>query len=200
MGGSPRPAGRRQLAAGWPAFCQSGPASAAAPAQWGAMPGSGTQREDGPSPGGFRPPPATPVRPPAAANQQRAVAALLVALLSLGGFGGFSIGQRHGILLIGYALLASLIALWLGLTAVSRARRDRTARPRGAVPAAVIATIGIGLSTVLLLGFALFGRQLTSYRQCLTGASTISAQQSCYSRLSHALNQRIAKLSSPGRG
>jgi hypothetical protein len=163
------------------------------------MPANTPQREDGPPPG-FRPPPATPARPPAAANQQRAVAALLVALLSLGGFGGFSIGQRHGILLIAYALLASLIALWLGLTAVSRARRDRTARPRGAVPAAVIAAIGIGLSTVLLLGFALFGRQLTSYSRCLTGASTISAQQSCYSQLSHAVNQRIAKLSFPGSG
>jgi ABC-type amino acid transport system permease subunit len=157
------------------------------------MPGTSTQREEGPPPSGSRP-------PAAAANQQRAVAALLVALLSLGGFVAFSPGQRHGILFIGYALVASLIALWLGLTAVSRARRDRTARPRGAVPAAVIATVGIGLSTVLLLGFALFGRQLADYRQCLTGASTISAQQSCFRQFSHALNQRIARLRSPGGG
>jgi ABC-type amino acid transport system permease subunit len=163
------------------------------------MPGTGMQREDGPPPGGSRPPPA-PIRPPAAANQQRAVAALLVALLSLGGFAAFSPGQRHGILLIGYALVASLIALWLGLTAVSRARRDRTARPRGAVPATVIATVGIGFSAVLLLGFAVFGRQLAGYSHCLTGASTISAQQSCYRQFSHALNQRIALLRSPGGG
>ncbi len=96
--------------------------------------------------------------------------------------------------------MASLIALWLGVTAVSRSRRDRTARPRGAIPAAVIATVGIGLSTLLLLGFALFGRQLAGYSQCLAGASTISAQQSCYRQLSHALNQRIAQLGSPGGG
>ena len=164
------------------------------------MPGTGAQREDGSPPGGFRPPPAAPLRPAAAANQQRALAALLVALLSLGGFAVFNLGQRHGMLLIGYALLASVTALWLGLTALSRARRDQTARPRGALPAAVIAALGIGLSTLLLLAFALFGRQLAGYRECLTGASTISAQQSCYSQLSPALNQRIGLLSSSGRG
>lgn len=163
------------------------------------MPGTGTQREGGPPAGGFPPPPATPIRPPAATNQRRALAALLVALLSLGGFGGFHLGQRHGILLIWYALLASVIALWLGLTALSRARRDHTARPRGALLAAVLAVIGLGLSALLLLGFALFARQLAGYSRCLAGASTISAQQSCYSQLSHALNRRMGLLSPSGR-
>ncbi len=162
------------------------------------MPDTGTPPEDGSRCG--PPPPATPIRPPAAANQHRAVAALLVAVLSLGGFAAFNLGQRYGILLIGYALLASLIALWLGLTAVSRARRDRTARPRGAVLATVIATLGIGLSILLLLGFALFGRQLAGYSRCLTAASTASAQQSCYSQFSHALNQRMSLLGTAGRG
>jgi hypothetical protein len=171
------------------------------------MPATGTQREDGSPSGGFPSPPATPpqppaapLRPPAAAHQQRAVAALFVSLLSLAGFLGFSVDLRRSVLVIGYALLAGLVALWLGLTALSRARRDRTARPRGAVPAAVIATVGIGLSTLLLLAFAVFGRQLSGYSQCLTGASTISAQQSCYRQLSHALSHRISLLSSPGRG
>jgi ABC-type amino acid transport system permease subunit len=164
------------------------------------MPGTGTPHQDGSPSGGFRSPPAADRRPPAAAARQRAAAALLVALLSLGGFAAFNLGQRQGILLIAYALLAGIVALWLGLTALSRARRDQTARPRGALAAAAIAAIGIGLSTVLLLAFALFGRQLAGYRQCLTGASTISAQQSCYSQLSHALNERIGLLSSSGRG
>jgi ABC-type amino acid transport system permease subunit len=164
------------------------------------MPGTGTPHQDGSPSGGFRSPPAADRRPPAAAARQRAAAALLVALLSLGGFAAFNLGQRQGILLIAYALLAGIVALWLGLTALSRARRDRTARPRGAVPAAVIAAVGIGLSTVLLLGFAVFGRQLASYSRCLAGASTISAHQSCYSQLSHALNRQISLLSSTGHG
>jgi hypothetical protein len=162
------------------------------------MPDTGTPPGDGSPRGGSQP--ATPIRPPAAANQHRAVAALLVALLSLGGFAAFNLGQRYGILLIGYALLASLVALWLGLTAVSRARRERTARPRGAMPATVIAALGIGLSILLLLGFALFGRQLAGYSRCLTAASTPTARQSCYNQLSHALNQRMSLLSSTGHG
>jgi hypothetical protein len=164
------------------------------------MPGTGTQHGDGPPSGAFPSPPAPPPRPAEAAHQQRALAALLVSLLSLAGFLGFNVDLRRGVLIIGYALLAGLVALWLGLTALSRARRARTARPRGAVPAAVIAAVGIGFSTLLLLAFAVFGSQLSGYSQCLTGASTITAQQSCYSQLSHALNRRLSLLGSPGRG
>ena len=68
------------------------------------------------------------------------------------------------------------------------------------MPATVIATLGIGLSILLLLGFALFGRQLAGYSRCLTAASTPTAQQSCYNQLSHALNQRMSLLSSTGHG
>jgi hypothetical protein len=112
--------------------------------------------------------------------QHRAVAGLFIALLSLTGFLGFNTDLRRGVLVVGYALLAGLVALWLSVTAMRRARRSRTARPRGSVTAAVIAAAGIGLSTAMLVTFGLFGRQLSSYGQCISGAGTITAQQACY--------------------
>jgi len=139
-------------------------------------------------------PPAEP------ALQHRALAALCVALLSLVGFLGFNIEVHRGIVIVIYALLAGAIALWLSVTSMSRARRSRTARPRGSVAATVIAGVGIGLATLMLLAFGLFGRQLSDYGRCMSGANTLAAQQSCYNRFSHALDRQVGLLGVPRRG
>jgi len=136
-----------------------------------------------------------PLPPPDPALQHRATAALFVALLSLAGFLGFNVQVHRGILIVIYALLAGGTALWLALTAMRRAQRSHTARPRGSVAATVIAGVGISLAAAMLLAFGLFGRQLSGYGQCLSGANTLSAQQACYRQFSHALNQEISVLS-----
>jgi len=139
-------------------------------------------------------PPAEP------ALQHRALAALCVALLSLVGFLGFNIEVHRGILIVIYALLAGAIALWLALTSMRRARRSRTARPRGSVTAAVIAGVGIGLAGVMLVAFGLFGHELAVYGQCMSGANTLAAQQSCYDSFSHALDRQVGLLGARGHG
>jgi hypothetical protein len=129
--------------------------------------------------------------PPEPALRHRALAALIVALLSLAGLLGFNIEAQRAVLVVAYSLLAAATALWLALTAMRRARHSRTARPRGSVAATVIAGIGIGLAAAMLLAFGLFGRQLSDYGRCLSGANTIAASQSCYSRFAHALDHQI---------
>src|SRR5215469_10468135 len=140
------------------------------------MPPSDQQRTEEPSrrttgsrqPG---PPPGKATVPAEPAAQQRAVAALLLALLSLAGLFSLNYLQR-GIYLVAYALLAGLMAMWLAVTALTRARRSRTTRPRGSVTATVIAGVGIILSVIMLVAFAVFGKQLTAYGRCLSLAST----------------------------
>ena len=112
------------------------------------------------------------------AHQHRAAAALFLALLSLLGLLGLSNFQR-GRYIVGFALVVGILAVWFAITAIVRARRRGTALPRGAVIATVIGGLGVLLSGLLLAGFALFGPQATRYSQCLSGANTISAQQSC---------------------
>ena len=112
------------------------------------------------------------------AHQQRAVAALSLALLSLLGLLGLSNFQR-GRYIVGFALVVGILAVWFAITAIVRARRQGTALPRGSVIATVIGVLGVLLSGLLLAGFALFGPQASRYSQCLSGANTISAQQSC---------------------
>jgi hypothetical protein len=163
------------------------------------MPPSDDQRTDDPSrratvpPGPGRPGPGRVAVPAEPAAQQRAVAALLLALLSLVGLLSLNYTQR-GVYLVAYALLAGLMAMWLAVSALARARRGRTARPRGSVTATVIATIGIILSTVMLLAFAVFGKQLAEYGRCLGAASTPSDQQTCQSEFIHAVNRELTTL------
>ena len=139
---------------------------------------------------------AAPTEP---ATQQRALAALLVALLSLTGLLALNNPQR-GMYLVGYALLAGVVAMWLAVTSLARARRSRTARPYGSAAATAIAGVGILLSAVLLLAFAVFGPQLSAYGRCLSEAGTPTAQQACQAQLTHALNREMSALSGANQG
>ena len=139
---------------------------------------------------------AAPTEP---ATQQRALAALLVALLSLTGLLALSNPQR-GVYLVGYALLAGVVAMWLAVTSLARARRSRTARPHGSATATAIAGVGILLSAVLLLAFAVFGQQLSAYGRCLSEAGTTTAQQACQAQFTHALNREMSALSGANQG
>ena len=73
--------------------------------------------------------------------QQRSVAALFLALLSLFGVLGLSNFQR-GVYIVAFALVAGAMAIWLAATAMRRARRRETAGPRGSVVAIVMAGSG----------------------------------------------------------
>ena len=138
-------------------------------------------------------PPGNAAVPAEPAVQQRALAALLLALLSLAGLFSLNYLQR-GIYLVAYALLAGLMAMWLAVTALARARRGRTTRPRGSITAIVIAGVGIILSVLMLIAFAVFGKQLTAYGRCLSQASTSADRQACQTQFIHAVNRELTTL------
>ena len=121
-------------------------------------------------------------------HQQRSVAALLLALLSLFGVLGLSNFQR-GVYIVAFALVAGAMAIWLAATAIRRARRGGTAGPRGSVVAITIGGVGVLVSGILLAGFALFGKQASTFTQCLSGANTVAAQQTCRAQFTRAIEQ-----------
>jgi hypothetical protein len=138
-----------------------------------------------------RQPPLTPAgaRPAGRADpvhQQRSVAALFLALLSLFGVLGLSNFQR-GVYIVAFALVAGTMAVWLAGTAIRRARRGGTAGPRGSVVAISIGGVGVLISGLLLAGFALFGHQASTFTQCISGANTIAAQQACRTQFMRAV-------------
>lgn len=97
----------------------------------------------------------------------------------------------RGIYLAAFALLAGVVAAWFAVTAISRARRERTEIPRGSITALVISGLGMAVSVLLLAGFALLGKQLTTYSRCLTGANTVAAQHTCSSTFNRAVSGKL---------
>jgi hypothetical protein len=138
--------------------------------------------------GNGRPPgrpagPGRPLRPPESAVRQRAVAAILLGVLSLLALLGVGTNFHRGIYLVIFSFLVGLSAVWFGMTAIRRARRAVTMRPRGAVAGTVLGIIAAVLSAVLLIAFAAFWPQLNTFSRCLDAANTPSAQQACLNQL-----------------
>ncbi len=115
--------------------------------------------------------------------RQRAIAALILGVLSLLALLGVGTNFHRGIYLVIFGLLVGVSACWFGITAMRRARLSVTMRPRGAVAGIVLGMIGALLSVILLIAFAAFWHQLTSFSQCLNQANTPSAQQACVNQL-----------------
>jgi predicted PurR-regulated permease PerM len=153
-----------------------------------------TDKQTPPRPPLYSPPGVRPPRPPAdPALQQRVWAALMLALLSL--FAMAAIGNvRRGVYVVAVAFVIAAIALWLSTSAMSRARRGGTGRPRAAVFATVLGTAGLVFSGFVLAGFAMFWPQLTQYSNCLSGANTLSAQQACQQQLNNSVGNEISVL------
>ena len=153
-----------------------------------------------PGPGQRRTPPRAPVppRPPLPSRkpaepllQQRSFAALILALISLVGLLMANDNIRRGIVVLAVTLVIGGGGLWLSTTAMSRAKKGGTARPRLSVLATVLATAGTGLSALALLGFALFWPQISQYSTCMAGANTVIAQTACNQQLSNSLPANV---------
>jgi hypothetical protein len=126
--------------------------------------------------------------------QQRSFAALILALISLIGLLMANDNIRRGIVVLAVTLVIGGGSLWLSTTAMSRAKKAGTARPRGSVLATVLAIAGTGLSTLALLGFALFWPQISQYSNCIAGANTVIAQDACHKQLTNSLPTNVHLL------
>ena len=135
--------------------------------------------------------------PPDPALQQRAWLALGLGVLSLLGL-SLAGGMRRAVYVIIATLLVGAVSAWLGGTAISRARRGRTARPRGAIAGPILGILGLVLSAIMLIVFAMFWNELSAYSSCLSGANTLTAQQACQHQFSQTISNEIRSLQPGG--
>jgi len=147
----------------------------------------------GPQPRGM-PPARRQLPPPDPAVRQRALAALIIGVLSLTGL-MLGLGNlRRGVYVAVLTLLFGVAAIWLGVTASKKARRSGTARPRWAVGGVVLGGLGLALSALWLLVLAVFWPQLSAYYTCMTGANTVAAQQACHTQFTNSVTGEISVL------
>jgi O-antigen ligase len=156
---------------------------------------------DGPKPGTpppprspFLPPAPRPQLPPAApALQQRAAAALILALLSL--IAMMLIGNlQRAVYVIAVALAVAVVALVLAISSVKAAKRAGTRRPRVATVSALLGVAGALFSAFALAGLLIFWSQYMQYAKCLNGATTTATQNACQQQFENSIGHRITVL------
>jgi multisubunit Na+/H+ antiporter MnhB subunit len=142
----------------------------------------------------FLPSAPRPQLPPAEPKlQQRGVAALALAVLSL--LAMMLIGNlQRAAVVAAVALAVAVIALVLAISALSGAKRAGTRRPRGALVGVILGVIGLLFSGFALLGFLIFGAQLDQYSKCMNAANTVAEQQACQNQRNTAITDRIHAL------
>jgi hypothetical protein len=123
--------------------------------------------------------------------QQRAFAALMLALISLFGMIVMTGNLHRAAVVLGVTLVIGGAGLWLAITAMSRSRRAGSARPRLVILATVLAIASTGLSALALAGFALFWTQFNQYADCLSAANTAAAQSACKQQLNSSLHNSV---------
>lgn len=156
---------------------------------------------DRPQPGSpprspFLPPAPPPRLPPAApALQQRAAAALVLAVLSL--IAMMLIGNlQRAVYVVTVALAVALLALALAISAMRAAKRAATRRPRAATASVVLGSVGALFSAFALAGLLAFWSQYMQYARCLDGAPTVATQHACDQQFKNSVDGRIAVLGS----
>jgi predicted PurR-regulated permease PerM len=135
------------------------------------------------------------MRPPEQSARHRAIAALLLGVLSVLSLLGTGHDYHRAIYLVVFAVLVGIIAAWFGVTALRSARRSDTMRPRWAIFGTVLGGLGAVLGALLLVFIAAYWQQLNTYSQCLNSANTQSAVQACANQL-----QRSVKIGRLGTG
>ena len=91
------------------------------------------------------------------------------------------------------------MAIWLAGTAIRRARRGGTAGPRGSVVVIVIGGVGVLISCRTAGWVRAVRQQALTFTQCLSGANTIAAQQTCQTQFMPGAVEN-ARPARPGSG
>jgi hypothetical protein len=122
-----------------------------------------------------------PTRPPDRELRQRAIASLLLGVISLVALLGLGGDLHRGVYLLIFSAAIGIAACVIGITAVLKARKTGSYRPRGAVGGIVLGTLAAVLSIPILATYLAFPRQVDNYVKCVTQSNSQSSgnQQAC---------------------
>ena len=119
--------------------------------------------------------------------QQRAWAALTLGLLSLLGIVLIGNLTTRGVYVLPLTFVFGVLAAWLGITALTRASRGRSGRPRGALGGIVLGVMGVAFTALLIVVYASLWPQISQFSSCLSGANTQTARQACQTQFNNSV-------------
>ena len=151
------------------------------------------QQPGGPPAARQRPQRARPTRPPERELRHRAIASLILSVLSLVALLGLGSDLHRGVYLLIFSAVVGIAGCVIGITAVRKARKTGSYRPRGAIGGIVLGAIAALLSIPILATYLAFPDPGHNYVKCLSQAQSSGAQQSCMDRFYRSIH-----LGSPG--
>src|SRR5260370_372830 len=116
--------------------------------------------------------------------RHRAIASLVLGVLSLVALLGLGGNLHRGVSLLIFSAVIGIAACAFGITAVVKARKTGSYRPRGAVGGIVLGIIAALLSIPILATYLAFPRQVDNYVKCLSQSQSQSSgsQQACMNK------------------
>jgi hypothetical protein len=177
--GEPTGLGQRY---GWPA--QQGQDGTGRPGdqQGGWRPASQPPQRPAPQPRQRR-----PARPPERELRQRAIASLIFGAVALIALFGLGTDLHKGVYLLIFSAAVGVAALVIGVTAVIKARKTGSYRPRGAVGGIVLGALATLIAVPILATYLAFPTQVSNYVNCLHQAQTSSEQRACMTKFYKAI-------------
>jgi hypothetical protein len=129
-----------------------------------------------------RPGRSQPTRAPDKELRQRAIASLVLGALALVALLGLSSDMRRGLYLLLFSAVIGIGSCVIGITAVRKARKTGSFRPRGAVGGIILGALAALVSIPIIITFLAFPTQVKQYVNCLSNAQNSQAQQACMNR------------------
>ncbi|HEX9064945.1 MAG TPA: hypothetical protein VF843_07540 [Streptosporangiaceae bacterium] len=120
-----------------------------------------------------------PTRVPDKELRQRAIASLVLGAFALAALLGLSGDLHRGVYLLLFSAVIGLGSCVIGITAVRKARKTGSFRPRGAVGGIVLGALAALVSVPILITYLAYPTQVRNYVNCLSQAQTSSGQQAC---------------------
>jgi hypothetical protein len=133
-----------------------------------------------------RPAAQRPTRPPERELRQRAIAALVFGAISLVALLGLGTDLRKGVYLLIFSAVVGIAACAIGITALRKARKTGSYRPRGAIGGIVLGALGTLITVPILLTYLAFPTQVNNYLNCLR--QNPSGQQACMNKFYKSLH------------
>lgn len=118
----------------------------------------------------------------------------LVALLGIG------TDLRKGVYVLLFSAAIGIAGSVIGITALVKARRTGTYRPRWAISGIVLGALAALISMPILVVYLAFPTQVNNYVNCLQRAQNSSQQQACMSKFYKSIHLRTSAASAPHAG
>jgi hypothetical protein len=144
-----------------------------------------------------RPDRAQPTKQPDRELRHRALASLVLGVLALVALLGLGGDLHRGVYLLIFSAVVGIGSCIIGITAVIKARKTGSYRPRGSIGGIVLGALAAVLSIPILATYLAFPHQVDNYVKCLNQNQGSGSEQSCMDKFYKSIHVGAITVSRP---